>query len=68
MAGFDADTTFGIYAPGGTPAALVAQLHDEVTKAIGSAKVQEVIKGIGGEPAATSRQDFIAAQSKDRAR
>jgi tripartite-type tricarboxylate transporter receptor subunit TctC len=68
MAGFDADTTFGVYAPGGTPAALVAQLHDEVNKAVASAKVQEVIKGIGGEPAATSRQDFIAAQTKDRSR
>jgi tripartite-type tricarboxylate transporter receptor subunit TctC len=39
-----------------------------VNKAVASAKVQEVIKGIGGEPAATTRQEFIAAQNKDRAR
>ena len=68
MAGFDADTTFGVYAPGGTPAALVTQLHDEINKALATPKVLEVIKGIGGEPAALSRADFIAAQSKDRER
>ncbi|MFO1327081.1 MAG: tripartite tricarboxylate transporter substrate binding protein [Rubrivivax sp.] len=68
VTGFDADTTFGIYAPGGTPAALVGQLHDEINKAIASARVQEVIKSIGGEPAAASRADFIAAQNRDRDR
>ncbi|MCI1192198.1 tripartite tricarboxylate transporter substrate binding protein [Calidifontimicrobium sp. SYSU G02091] len=66
--GFDADTVFGIYAPGGTPAALVARLHDEVNKAVASAKVQEVIKGIGGEPLALTRQAFIERQNADRAR
>lgn len=66
--GFDADTVFGIYAPGGTPAALVARLHDEVNKAVASAKVQDVIKGIGGEPLALTRQAFIERQNADRAR
>ncbi len=66
--GFDADTVFGIYAPGGTPAALVARLHDEVNKAVASAKVQDVIKGIGGEPLALTRQAFVERQNADRAR
>ena len=68
MAGFDAETTFGIYAPGATPAAVVTQLHEEINKAIATPKVQEVIRSIGGEPAAMSRADFIAAQNKDRDR
>ena len=68
MAGFDADTTFGVYAPGGTPAALVTQLHDEINKALATAKVLEVIKSIGGEPAPLPRADFIAAQNRDRDR
>lgn len=68
VAGFDADTVFGIYAPGGTPTALVGQLHDEINKALASAKVVEVIKSIGGEPAAQSRADFIAGQNRDRER
>ena len=68
ITGFDADTTFGLYAPGGTPAALVAQLHDEINKALAASRVQDVIKGIGGEPATQSRADFIASQNKDRER
>jgi len=68
LPGFDADTTFGIYAPGGTPAAVVTQLHDEINKAIASPRVQEVLKTIAGEPAAQGRADFIAAQARDRDR
>ena len=68
VTGFDADTTFGLYAPGGTPAALVTQLHDEINKALATPKVLDVIKGIGGEPATQSRADFIAGQNRDRDR
>ncbi len=68
MTGFDADTVFGIYAPNGTPAPVVAQLHDEINKALATPKVQEVIKGIGGEPAALTRAEFIAGQQRDRER
>jgi tripartite-type tricarboxylate transporter receptor subunit TctC len=68
MAGFDADTVFGIYAPGGTPAAVVNLLHDEVNKALASPKVAEVVKGIGGEVMAVSRNEFIDRQHKDRDR
>lgn len=68
MAGFDADTVFGIYAPNGTPAAVVAQLHDEINKALATPKMAEVIRTIGGELAAGSRQDFINSQAHDRQR
>lgn len=68
MAGFDADTVFGLYAPNGTPAPVVAQLHDEINKALATPKVQEVIKGIGGEPAPLTRAEFIAGQQRDRER
>ena len=68
ISGFDADTTFGVYAPGGTPAAVVAAWHEEINKALATAKLQEVIKTIGGEPAALSRAEFIAGQARDRER
>jgi len=68
MSGFDADTTFGIYAPGGTPAAVVTQLHDEVNKALATPKLAEVMKALGAELSAMSRADFIAAQQRDRQR
>ena len=68
MTGFDADTIFGIYAPGGTPAPLVTAWHEEVNKALASPKVVETIQGIGGEVARLARADFLAGQARDRER
>ena len=66
--GFDADTVFGLYAPGATPAAVVNQLHDEINKALATPKVQEVIRSLGAEPMIGTRAEFIARQEADRAR
>jgi tripartite-type tricarboxylate transporter receptor subunit TctC len=68
LAGFDADTVFGIYAPGATPAAVVNQLHDQINKALGTAKVQDVIRSLGAEPMIGTRAEFIARQDADRTR
>lgn len=68
MSGFDADTIFGIYAPNGTSAAVITQLHDEINKALATPAVADVIKRIGGEVAALSRSEFIDRQNKDRER
>jgi len=66
--GFDADTVFGLYAPGATPAPLVAQLHEEINKALSTPKVQEVIRSLGAEPMVGTRAEFIARQEADRTR
>jgi tripartite-type tricarboxylate transporter receptor subunit TctC len=66
--GFDADSIFGIFAPGATPPAVVNQLHGEINKALATPKVQEVIKALGAEAMIGSRQDFIARADADRAR
>ncbi len=68
LPGFDADTVFGIYAPNGTPAPVVAQLNAEVNKALATAAVVDVIKRIGGEVALASRSEFIEQQQRDRDR
>jgi tripartite-type tricarboxylate transporter receptor subunit TctC len=68
LAGFDADTVFGFYAPGATPSALVERLHGEINKALATPRVQDVMKGIGAEPMIVSRPEFIARQDADRAR
>lgn len=36
LKGFDADTYFGVYAPTGTPSAIVDRLHDEITRIVSS--------------------------------
>ena len=45
-----------------------SQLHDEMNKALANPKVVEVIKGIGAEVMAVSRDEFIERQQKDRER
>ncbi len=68
VAGFDADTIFGLYAPGGTPAAVVAQLHDEINKALATPKVLDAIKALGAEAMVTTLPQFIERQNADRTR
>lgn len=68
LPGFDADTVFGIYAPGGTPPALVGLLHDEINKALAAPRVTDAIRGLGAEALISSRQEFIDRQNADRAR
>ena len=68
LAGFDADTLFGIYAPSGTPAPVVTRLHDEINKALQASAVVEAIKALGAEPAVMSREEFLDRQVKERDR
>ena len=68
LAGFDADTLFGIYAPTGTPAAVVTRLHDEINKALQTSAVVDAIKALGAEPAVMSREEFVDRQGKERDR
>jgi tripartite-type tricarboxylate transporter receptor subunit TctC len=68
MPGFDADTVFAVYAPAGTPAAVVERLHREINKALADKRVLEAIDGIGGQPTPMSRAELIEHQERDRAR
>jgi tripartite-type tricarboxylate transporter receptor subunit TctC len=68
LPGFDADTIFAIYAPGATPPAVVAQLHDEINKALATPRVADAIRTLGAEPMVLTRQEFIEKQNADRTR
>jgi tripartite-type tricarboxylate transporter receptor subunit TctC len=68
LAGFDADSIFGIYAPAGTPSTVVAQLHSEINKALALPAVADAIKALGAEPAAMGRDEFIGRHAKERER
>lgn len=68
VAGFDADTVFGFYAPGGTPPALVERMHAELNKALQTPRVRDAMRTLGAEPMVGTRQAFIARQDADRAR
>ena len=68
LKGFDADTWFGFYAPGGTPQPVVARLNTEINKILRSPAFIERMNAIGAIPAPMSPQDFGARAQIDSIR
>jgi len=68
LPGFDVTAWFGLIAPKGTPAEIVARLNAEVRKAVASAELREAISTQGLEPVADSPQDFAAVIEREIAR
>ncbi|HZN47626.1 MAG TPA: tripartite tricarboxylate transporter substrate binding protein [Ramlibacter sp.] len=68
LKGFDADTWFGFYAPGGTPQPVVAKLNTEINKILASAAFTERMNAIGAVPVPMSPQDFAARAQADSVR
>lgn len=68
LKGFDADTVFGLYAPAGTPAAVVSRLNAEVNRLLATAAVRERITAIGGVPTPMSPAEFGQRMAEDSKR
>lgn len=58
LTGFDADAIFGVYAPAGTPPAIVARLNTEINRSLATAATKERIATIGNVPAPMSPDEF----------
>ena len=58
LAGFEADQWYGLVAPAGTPAAVVARLNAEVNKALALPDVAQQLAVEGAVPAPTTPQAF----------
>jgi len=58
LAGFDVFGWNGLLAPAGTPKAVIAKLHDEITRALRIPEVRERIAGFGFEPVGNSPEEF----------
>ncbi|KCB26537.1 Bug family tripartite tricarboxylate transporter substrate binding protein [Bordetella hinzii] len=68
LPGAESVAWYGIVAPAGTPAAVLARLHDEITKAVNSPDVQEKFSGLGIVPASESRERFGKLMADESAR
>jgi tripartite-type tricarboxylate transporter receptor subunit TctC len=68
LKGFDADTVFGLYAPGGTPTAVVNRLNSEVNRILGTPALRERVNAIGGVPTPMSPEQFGAKMAEDSKR
>lgn len=51
---------YGVFAPAGTPAAIVAQLQAEIAKAVDSSEVRDRLAGVGCEPNKLAGEAFGA--------
>ncbi len=60
LAGFDVTTWFGVFAPAGTPPAIVSRLNDEMRKALVTPEMRERLTRMGAEPSPTSPGEFAA--------
>jgi tripartite-type tricarboxylate transporter receptor subunit TctC len=60
FANFDVSTWFGVLAPAGTPAAIVARLNDEFRRALASGEMRERLARMGAEPAPMTSAEFAA--------
>ena len=58
--GFEASTWYGLLAPAGTPAAVVARLNAEVNRALGTPEVRQRLAAEGGEILGGSPEQFAS--------
>lgn len=65
LKGFDAGTTHGIYAPAGTPAAVVDRLNREINAALAQPNVRTQIATLAAEPTPMTPAQFDAVMRED---
>ncbi len=58
--GFDIDNWFALFAPAGTPAAIVNRIHAEVVKGLQHPESRAFMKNEGAEPVASPPAEFAA--------
>ena len=60
LRGFDVSTWFGVFAPAGTPADIVARLNTEIVRALHTAEMRERLAALGAEPIGNKPEEFAA--------
>jgi len=63
--GFGATPWYAVFAPRGTPAAVISQLNAEINKALDSKDVQEKLAGVGTEAYKASQEQMAAVVRDD---
>ncbi len=63
--GMEMTTWYGVFAPAGTPPAVVTKLHDEIMATLKLPDVQKRITGMAGEPGTMTIAEFAALNRAD---
>jgi tripartite-type tricarboxylate transporter receptor subunit TctC len=66
--GYDISVWAGLFAPAGTPQAVVSRLYQEASRAMGEADTREKLKGIGMDPGGLSPEQLAAMIKSDLAK
>jgi len=66
--GFDASTWYGLLAPAGTPAPIIARLNAEVNRALKTPEVRERLASEGGEALGGSPEQFASFLKAEHAK
>ena len=68
LTGFESSTSFGMFAPAGTPREILVRVNHEVTRALATPDVKEKLRAQGIDPAGTSPEDLVAYQKRETAK
>jgi tripartite-type tricarboxylate transporter receptor subunit TctC len=68
LPGYEFTAWYGLFAPSGTPSAIVGQLHNAVGKVLERGDVRERFAAEGNQPAAQTPQQFAAVVKADIAK
>ena len=63
--GYDADTWFALFAPGGLPREILTRIHDDVAAVLQISEVRQRLRDIGGEPGGEPQEEFAARVRND---
>jgi len=58
--GYDANAWFGVFAPSGTPPAVINRLHSEIVKVVKLPDIRDRFLSLGGEPVGSTPEQFGA--------
>jgi tripartite-type tricarboxylate transporter receptor subunit TctC len=64
--GFQADAWFGLVAPAGTPASVIAKLHNETAKALSEVGMRKTLLELGMVPVGNTPEEFAAVIKSER--
>jgi tripartite-type tricarboxylate transporter receptor subunit TctC len=65
LAGFAVESWFGLFAPAGTPPAIVKALNAAIVKAVALPEVQQQIAATGGTPASSTPEELMQRIQSD---
>ncbi len=68
LPGYESVSVHGIFAPAGTPATIIRQLHQEIVRALGTQDVKERLLKLGLETIGSSPEQLTAMMKSEMAR